>query len=138
MVLLCTHDKKFRVSPVGFMSIAFFLEQTDVLKQTHIVITDNHVAETLCTYRCGNLTFFSAILLVSNKNNPFCNQIGSTPWVGYRRIKNHNLRSNYRLNEIFNKEIRTSIYIKTRSTVHHTHSLKYDLFQKYVLYKIYI
>jgi hypothetical protein len=47
MVLLCTHDKKFRVSPVGFMSIAFFLEQTDVLKQTHIVITDNQVAETL-------------------------------------------------------------------------------------------
>ena len=33
-----------------------------------------------CTYRCGNLTFFSAILLVSNQNNPFSNQIGSTPW----------------------------------------------------------
>ena len=49
MVFLCTHDKKYRVSPVGFMSIAFFLflEQTDVLKQTHIVITDNQVAETL-------------------------------------------------------------------------------------------
>ena len=48
--LLCTHDKKYRVSSVGFMSIAFsfsFLEQTDVLKQTHIVITDNQVAETL-------------------------------------------------------------------------------------------
>jgi hypothetical protein len=28
------------------MSITFFLEQTDVLKQTHIVITDNQVAET--------------------------------------------------------------------------------------------
>jgi hypothetical protein len=24
--------------------------------------------------------FFSAILLVSNQNNPFSNQIGSTPW----------------------------------------------------------
>jgi TRAP-type C4-dicarboxylate transport system permease small subunit len=49
MVLLCTHDKTYRVSPVGFMSIAFFflLEQTDVLKQTHSVITDNQVAETL-------------------------------------------------------------------------------------------
>ena len=49
MVLVCTHDKKYRVSTVGFMSIAsfFFLEQTDVLKQTHIVITDNQVAETL-------------------------------------------------------------------------------------------
>ena len=48
MVLLCTHDKQYRVSPVGFMSIAFFfLEQTDVLIQTHIVITDNRVAETL-------------------------------------------------------------------------------------------
>ena len=49
MVLLCTHDKKYRVSPVGFMSIVvvFFLEQTDVLKQTHIVITDNQVAETI-------------------------------------------------------------------------------------------
>jgi hypothetical protein len=48
MVLLCTHDKKYRVSPVGFMSIAFsfFLEQTDVLKLTPIVITDNQVAET--------------------------------------------------------------------------------------------
>jgi hypothetical protein len=48
MVLLCTHDNKYRVSPVGFMSIAFsfFLEQTDVLKQTPIVITDNQVAET--------------------------------------------------------------------------------------------
>ena len=32
-----------------------------------------------CTYRCRNLTFFSAILLVSNQNNPFSNQIGSTP-----------------------------------------------------------
>jgi hypothetical protein len=42
--------KIYRVSPVGFMSIAFFLfflEQTDVLKQTHIVITDHQVAETL-------------------------------------------------------------------------------------------
>jgi hypothetical protein len=38
-----TVTKKYRVSPVGFMSIAFFLEQTDVLKQTHIVITDNQV-----------------------------------------------------------------------------------------------
>jgi hypothetical protein len=48
MVLLCTHDKKYRVSPVGFTSIAlFFLDQTDVLKQTHIVIADNQVAETL-------------------------------------------------------------------------------------------
>jgi hypothetical protein len=53
MVLLCTHDKKYRVWPVGFMSIAssffffLFLEQTDVLKQTHIVITDNQVAEML-------------------------------------------------------------------------------------------
>ena len=49
MVLLCTHDKKYRVSQVGFMSIDFFffLEQTVVLKQTHIVITDNQVAETL-------------------------------------------------------------------------------------------
>ena len=47
MVLLCTHDKKYPVSPVGFMSITFFLEQTDVLKQTHIVITDNQVVETL-------------------------------------------------------------------------------------------
>jgi hypothetical protein len=48
MVLLCTHDNKYRVSPVGFMSIAFsfFLEQTDVLKQTPIVITDNQAAET--------------------------------------------------------------------------------------------
>ena len=47
MVLLCTHDKKYCVSPVGFMSIVFlfFLEQTDVLKQTHIVITDNQVAK---------------------------------------------------------------------------------------------
>jgi hypothetical protein len=49
---LCTHDKTYRISPVGFMTIAFFflfffLEQTDVLKQTHIVITDNQVAETL-------------------------------------------------------------------------------------------
>jgi hypothetical protein len=45
-----THDKRYRVSLVGFMSIAFFfffLEQTDVLKQTHIVITDNQVDETL-------------------------------------------------------------------------------------------
>ena len=43
------HDKKYRVSPVGFIiSIDFFfLEQTDVLKQTHIVITDNQVVETL-------------------------------------------------------------------------------------------
>jgi hypothetical protein len=42
------HDKKYRVSPVGFTSIAlFFLDQTDVLKQTHIVIADNQVAETL-------------------------------------------------------------------------------------------
>jgi hypothetical protein len=48
MILLCTHDKKYRVSPVDFMSIAFFfLEQTDVLKQIHIVITHNQVAETL-------------------------------------------------------------------------------------------
>ena len=47
MILLCTHDKTYRVSPVGFMSIAFFLGQTDILKQTHIVITDNQVAETL-------------------------------------------------------------------------------------------
>jgi hypothetical protein len=48
MVLLCTHDNKYRVSSVGFMSIAFFfLEQTDVLKQTHIVITDNQGAEAL-------------------------------------------------------------------------------------------
>jgi hypothetical protein len=48
MALLCTHDKTYRISPVGFMSIAFFfLEQTDVLKQTHIVITDNQVAEAL-------------------------------------------------------------------------------------------
>ena len=47
MALLCTHNKTYRISPVGFMSIAFFLEQTDVLKQTHIVITDNQVAEAL-------------------------------------------------------------------------------------------
>jgi hypothetical protein len=47
MVLLCIHDKKYRVLPVGFMSIAFFLEQTDVLKQTHNVITENQVAETI-------------------------------------------------------------------------------------------
>ena len=47
MTLLCAHDKKYRVSPVGFMSIAFFLEQADVLKQTHIVIVDNQVAETV-------------------------------------------------------------------------------------------
>lgn len=55
-------------------------------------------------------------------------------------MKNHNFHSNYRFNEIFNKEIRTSIlyHNTTRSTVHHTHSLKYDLFQKYVVYKIYI
>jgi hypothetical protein len=33
------------------------------------------------TYRCGNLTFFSAILLVSKQNNPFSNQIGSTSWT---------------------------------------------------------
>jgi hypothetical protein len=30
-----------------YVNSFFFLEQTDVLKQTHIVITDNQVAETL-------------------------------------------------------------------------------------------
>ena len=47
MALLCTHDKTYRVSPVGFMLIDFFLEQTDVLKQIHIVIADNQVVDTL-------------------------------------------------------------------------------------------
>ena len=51
MVLLCTHDKNIscfagRFYVNSFLSF-FFLEQTDVLKQTHIVITDHQVAETL-------------------------------------------------------------------------------------------
>ena len=31
--------------------------------------------------------FFSAILLVSNQNNPFSNQIGSIPYYGEGRTK---------------------------------------------------
>ena len=98
MVLLCTHDKQYRVSPVGFMLIAFFdtanrcpktnthchnwwssCRNAMVLKHTFQWNTDNSRE---CTYRCGNLTFFSAIWLVSNQNNPFSSQISSTPCLG--------------------------------------------------------
>jgi hypothetical protein len=51
-----------------------------VLKHTFQWNTDNSRE---CTYRCGNLTFFSDILVVCNQNNPFSNQIGSTPWSTY-------------------------------------------------------
>ena len=47
MVLLRTHDKKISCFAGRFcVNSFFFLKQTDVLKQTHIVITDNQVAET--------------------------------------------------------------------------------------------
>jgi hypothetical protein len=60
------HDKKYRVSPVGFTSIAlFFLDQTDVLKQTHIVIADNQVAETL--FLLGLVCFSASFWIKSQK-----------------------------------------------------------------------
>jgi hypothetical protein len=35
MVLLCTHDKKYRVSSVGFMSIAFFFFKANRCPKTN-------------------------------------------------------------------------------------------------------
>jgi hypothetical protein len=69
---------------------SFFLEQTDVLKQTHIVITDNQVAETLVhcfiliKYECSIIVFKPKIKM-SESHRFGLGPIMST-WLGKQTV----------------------------------------------------